>query len=181
MNNFDDLVSLDLHRLVEVLASQAPAEPDLEPGQWLGVVELLTMRLTEGFKDLPMELRGTCSVAFAHVLEKAVATGAIDHSESVIRRLNLSLDLLQRVPPSNHVDILDPGRLIELLLRELPMSAEEANVLSSDWRARSVTHMRRLRIVKNLLTPGLAIAKLAPGKGSESRLRSWGQVFPLLP
>lgn len=181
MNSFDYLVPLDLHCLVEVLASQASAEPELEAGQWLGVVELLTMRLVEGFADLPKELWGTSSVAFAHALEKAVATGVIDHNESVIRRLHLSLALLQRVPPSAQLDILDPGRLIDLLLRELPMSAEEASALSRDWSTRSIKEIRSLRAAKNLLSPGLAISKLVPGEGLELRLRSWEQVFPLLP
>ncbi|WP_085214294.1 hypothetical protein [Streptomyces sp. Amel2xC10] len=181
MNSFDDLTSLDLRSLAEVLASQAPAQAGLVPGQWLGVVELLTMRLTDGFGDLPTELWGTCSEAFGYALETAVASGAIDYRGSVIRRLNLSLALLQKVPPNAEIDVLNPVYLVDLLLQELPMSAEDARTLSADWRSLEISQIRLLRVAKNLVSPGLAISRLASGKEFDPRLKAWEEVLPLLP
>ncbi|MFD8965406.1 hypothetical protein ACFV0C_10435 [Streptomyces sp. NPDC059568] len=132
MNGSDDLASLDLRSRSEVLAAHALTGPELGRGQWLGVVELMTMRLTDECDSLSAESWATCSSAFAYALEAAVASDSIDQRESVIRRLNLSVSLLQRVPPNPEVDILNPGRLIDLLFQELPMSVEEARDLSVD-------------------------------------------------
>ncbi|QKW25042.1 hypothetical protein HUT11_02060 [Streptomyces seoulensis] len=181
MNSFDDLTSLDLRSLAEALASHAPTQAELVPGQWLGVVELLTMRLADGFGDLPTEHWGTCSAAFGYALETAVASGAIDSRESVIRRLNLSLALLQKVPPNAEFDVLDSGYLIDILFRELPMSAEEARTLSVDWRGLDISQIRLLRAAKNLVSPGLAISGMVSGKELDPRLKAWKEVLPSLP
>ena len=181
MNSFDDLTSLDLRSLAEVLASHAPAQAELVPGQWLGVVELLTMHLTDGFCDLPTELWSTCSEAFGYALETAVALGVIDYRECVIRRLNLALTLLQKAPLNAEFDVLNPDHMVDLLLQELPISAEETRALLVDWRSLGTSQIRLLRAVKNLVSPGLAISGLASGKGFESRLRAWEEILPLLP
>ncbi|MFF7402286.1 hypothetical protein [Streptomyces murinus] len=181
MNSFDDLASRDLRSLVEVLASHAPARSELVPVQWLGVVELLTTRLADGFGDLPTELQGTCLAAFGYALETAVASDAIDYRESVIRRLNLSLALLQKIPSNAESDVLDFGGLIDLLLQELPMSAEEARSLSTDWRSLDISQIRLLRAAKNLVAPGLAISRLVSGMNFDPRLKVWEEILPSLP
>ncbi|MFK4148381.1 hypothetical protein [Streptomyces sp. NPDC004065] len=181
MHSLEHLISLPLRRLAEALESCVPAEADLEPAQWLSVVELLTMRLDQGFVDLPTEYQRTCSAAFTRTLNNAVAVGAIDHHESVVRRLNLSLILLRRVPPSDQLEMLDSERLLSLLLREVPLSIEEARILSSDWRTRDIAEIRTLRRAKNLLSPGLAIAKLVSAEKMEPELKAWEQIFPMLP
>lgn len=181
MSSFDNVASLNLRSLAEVLASHTPTQAELAPGQWLGMVELLTMRLTDGFDELPTELWGTCSEAFDYALEIAVTSGAIDYHESVIRRLNLSLTLLQRVPPNTEFDFLNPGYLVDLLLQELPVSAEEVRAISPDWRHLDISQIRLLRAVKNLLTPGLAISRLASGKEFDQRLKEWEELLPSLP
>jgi hypothetical protein len=181
MNGLDDLTALDLQSLAEVLASHAPAQSDLAAGQWLGVVELLTMRLTQGFGDLSTEYWDMCSSAFGYTLDSAVASGAIDYRESLIRRMNLSLVLLQKNPPSTRVDLLNPDLLIGLLLPELPMSAEEAGTMSADWRSLDISQIRALRMAKNLVSPGLAIARLAFGEELDPRLEKWERILPSLP
>ncbi|MEU2134583.1 hypothetical protein [Streptomyces sp. NPDC018352] len=181
MNRFDDLASLDLRSLSEVLATHAPAVPGLGRGQWLGVVELMTMRLTDECGSLSAESWATCASALAYALEAAVASGAISRSESVIRRLNLSVALLERVPPNPEVDILNPGHLIDLLFQELPMSAEEARDWSVDWRGLDISQIRLLRLAKNLVSPALRLVKMAPGGEFDGRLKAWGEVFRSLP
>lgn len=181
MNGFDDLTALDLPSLAEVLASHAPARSDLAAGQWLGVVEFLTLRLTQGLGDPSTESWDVYSSAFGYALDSAVASGAIDHRESAIRRVNLSQVLLQKTPPNTRVNLLNPDLLIELLLQELPMSAEEAGILSADWRHLDIARIRALRIAKNLVSPGLAIARLVCDEELDPRLQEWERILPSLP
>ncbi|MER5275670.1 hypothetical protein ABT025_07920 [Streptomyces sp. NPDC002809] len=180
MIRLDDLTSLDLRSLSEVLAAHAPIVPDLGSGEWLGIVELMTMRLTDECSSLPVESWATCSLALAYALEAAVASGSIDQRESVIRRLNLSVALLRQVPANTEVDILNPGHLIDLLFQELPISSEETRDLSVDWRALDIAQIRTLRAVKNLVSPALSLARLAP-REIDGRLKAWEEVFPSLP
>ncbi|MFZ4266411.1 hypothetical protein [Streptomyces arboris] len=180
MNRLDELASLDLRSLSEVLAGHVPMVPELGRGQWLGVVELMTMRLTDECSPLPVESWATCSSALTYALEAALASGSIDQRESVIRRLNLSVALLQRVPPNAEIDILNPRYLIDLLFQELPMSAEEARSLSADWRALDIAQIRLLRTVKNLVSPALSLSRLAP-RDIDGRLKAWEDVFSSLP
>lgn len=181
MNRMDDLASLDLGSLSEVLAAHAPTVPELSRGQWLGVVELITMRLTDECGSLSAESRATCSLALAYALEAAMASGSIDERESVIRRLNLSVALLQRIPSNDATDILDPIHLIDLLFQALPMSIEEARDLSADWRALDIAQIRLLRSVKNLVSPALSLARLVCREDVDGRLKPWEEVFPSLP
>ncbi|MFE2728155.1 hypothetical protein [Kitasatospora sp. NPDC059327] len=153
----------------------------MDSGQWLGVVELLTMRLTGECGGLSAESWATCSRALAYALEAAVASGSIDHHETVIRRLNLSAALLQRVSPNVEVDILDPNRVIEIFLGEISMSAEEARDVSIDWRSRDIADIRRLRTAKGLVWPTLLAMHAAFGDEFDPRLKAWEVVFPSLP
>ncbi|MEU9496645.1 hypothetical protein AB0D73_33315 [Streptomyces sp. NPDC048215] len=180
MIGLDDLTSLDLRSLSEVLAAHAPRVPDLGSDQWLGVVELMTMRLTDECSSLPAESWATCSLALGYALDAAVALGSIDQRESVIRRLNLSVALLRQVPVSTEVDILNPGHLIDLLFQELPISSDEARDLSVEWRALDIAQIRILRAAKNLVSPALGLARLAP-REIDGRLEAWEEVFPSLP
>lgn len=181
MNRLDDLASLDLRSLSAVLAAHSPMVHELGRGQWLGVVELMTMRLTDECSSLSAESWVTCASALAYALEAAVASGSIDQRESVIRRLNLSVALLQWVPPNPEVDILNPGHQIDLLFQELPMSVEEARDLSADWRTLNIAKIRLLRAVKNLVSPALSLAKKVPEEDHDGRLKAWEEVFPSLP
>jgi hypothetical protein len=158
MSSFDELASLDLRALAEELASCRPATGELEPAQWLGIVELLTGCLVSDFETGPPELWSMYSGAFTYAIEAAMTSGIIDRRETVIRRLHLAASLLQKVPTSSEVELLDPARLIDLLVEELPMSADEARALSTDWRALDISDIRRLRAVKNLLSPALKIS-----------------------
>ncbi|GGK25362.1 hypothetical protein GCM10011583_66690 [Streptomyces camponoticapitis] len=181
MNRLDNLASLDLRSLSEILASRAPAVPELGRGEWLGVLELMTMRLTDECGSLSVESWVTCSLAHEYALEAAMVSGSIDQRESVIRRLHLSVALLQQVPPNAEVGILNPSHLLDLLFQELPMSAEEARDLSVDWRALDIGQIRLLRAVKNLISPALGLVRVVPREEGNGRLRAWEEVFPSLP
>ncbi|MBT2472817.1 hypothetical protein J7E97_34455 [Streptomyces sp. ISL-66] len=181
MTYLKDLALLDLRSLSEALASHSPAVSELPAGQWLGVVELLTLRLTDECADLPAESWVTCSNALAYTLEAAMNSGSIDHHESVIRRLNIAVSLFMKIPPNAEVDILDPTHLVDLLFQELPMSADQALGLAENWRSLDITQIRSLRAAKNLLSPALRLASLVPNEALDQRLKSWREVFPALP
>ncbi|QFZ72927.1 hypothetical protein GFH48_06300 [Streptomyces fagopyri] len=175
------MASLDLRSLSELLAAHTPTISELGRGQWLGVVELMMMRLTDECGSLSAESWATCSLALTYALEAAVASGSIDETESIIRRLNLSAALLQRIPSNSVVDILNPNHLIDLLFQELQMSVEEARERAIHWRALGIVQIRLLRTVKNLVSPALSLARVASREEVDGRLKAWEEVVPLLP
>lgn len=181
MCQLNDLLGLDLGPLSETLAAGVPAQSELNAGEWLGVVEAVTLRLSEGVSDLSTEQLATCSIALEYSLEAAMASGAINRRESAIRRLHISGVLLQQVPPVPTIDILSPDYLMSLLLQELPMSVEEARVLTVNWRELDISQIRDLRAVKNLLSPGLTLIRLFPNWRFVEDLRPWEEIFPSLP
>lgn len=178
---FDDLISLDLRSLSDSLAAGFPASSRMSAGEWLGVVEAITLHLSEGSGDLSREQLATCATALAYALDAAMASGAIDHRETVIRRLHLCGVLLRQVSPDPTIEIVNPDYLVSLLLQALSVSPEEASALASNWRSLDISQIRELRAVKNLLSPGLALVHLFPDRGFVEHLRPWEGVFPSLP
>jgi hypothetical protein len=57
----------------------------------------VTARLVDECVGLPDATWTTCSAALGHALHAAAASGLIDHRESVIRRVNLSVALLHQI------------------------------------------------------------------------------------
>ncbi|WP_461036962.1 hypothetical protein [Streptomyces mayteni] len=183
MPTFEELAASGTRELAETLAARRPAVSELTPGEWLGIVQLFTQRLTDEAEaeDLSGVPWGSRTTAFAHVLDSAVASGAITHRESVVRRLNASSALLRRFPPDEDVDLLDPGHLVDLLLGELPLSVAEARELSYQWPQREIEVIRLLRRAKLLLSPVVALMKVLPEEYRDDRLAEWEAVFPSLP
>ncbi|GAB3925324.1 hypothetical protein GCM10029976_018400 [Kribbella albertanoniae] len=181
MNQFDDLVALDPVSLSETLVSQRPTVAELSKGEWLGVVELLTARLANEVLPVSTDRWLTYLGALAYALDSAVASGAIDQRECLIRRLNLAVALREQAPPSTGDATLDPSVLIDLLFEELPISAEQARDMSTNWRALDVAQIRTLRSVKNLMSPALALATALPAAEVDPRFKVWREVFPSLP
>ncbi|MDH6116065.1 hypothetical protein ABH930_002072 [Kitasatospora sp. GAS204A] len=181
MSDLDQLVPLDLRELVDRLAARDPAVSELGTGQWRAVVELLTIRLTDGCANLRPDFWASCSAAFGYALDAAVAAGEMEHGETVVRRLNLTAALLRRVPEDPDVDLLDAHRVVEVFLRETPVSIAEAQEAVVDWHTRDIAALRRLRAAKNLLVPTLAILHAVGGCEGDERLTAWAAVLPTLP
>ncbi|MFC8453853.1 hypothetical protein [Kitasatospora sp. NPDC057223] len=177
----DKLAELDLRELAEALGARTLGVSELGPGQWLGVVELLTLRLTDECDQLSVESWATCSRALAYTLEAAVDSGSIDHHEAVVRRLNLSAALLRRFPPNMEIDLLNPNRVVEVFFGEISMSTEEAREKSVDWRNQDIADIRRLRIARGLVWPTLLAVHAAFGDEFDPRLKEWEDIFPSLP
>lgn len=179
--NLDRLVKLDLQALSASLAAGIPAVSELGAGQWRSLVELLTMRLTTDCRELQAGSWDDYSAALGYALDAAMSSGDLSRTEAVLRRLNLSAALLHRVPPDQNVDLLNPQRVVELFLREAPMSAEQAKELSVGWRSLGIEDIRRLRAAKNLLSPTLEAVRAVPETEFDARLKLWEAVLPQLP
>jgi hypothetical protein len=181
MTSFQSLTSLSLRQLSELLAAHTPDPALLGPNEWLGVVQLLTQRLTKQPDLLTQEDWARSTAALDYVFHAAITSGAIDNNEVVIRRINLSAALLQVVSPSVEIDILNPDATIELLLRKIPMSVDEARRLVVNWRSLEIAKIRQLRLIKNLLSPALLIKRTLPEHKFDTQLTAWESIFPSLP
>ncbi|PJI95129.1 hypothetical protein [Luteimicrobium subarcticum] len=181
MTDIRTLEALGLTDLVTALSTDALAAAVPRPEEWWSVVELVTARMEDEFPGLPTGSRAAAAQAFDSVLDAAVAGGAIDGQERLVRRLNLTLALLRRIPPEPGSALVDPDEAVRTVLDALPMRAEEASDLASRWRTLDVQQIRALRRLKNVLSPGLAIAGLASANEARRRLEAWADVLPALP
>jgi hypothetical protein len=172
----DDLYQLGLDDLCRALTTD---EPPATAGRELGVVQRLTLLITTASPTPSAEILSRCNDAFYRALELAVAAGAIDHYETVVRRLNLTGALLQRRQPDDAVELLSPRHAIDLFLHEVPLSAARAEELSVDWHGLDIADIRLLRQAKNLATPAVAVAKALGDAGAEMEL--WASILPQLP
>lgn len=167
----------DLRNLMAVLLSHDPGVLSVEPEEWLALVELLTVRMTEECLGLQAHEWKICGAAIERVFCSAEASGVITRQEASIRKLNLSVALLKRVPPDPEIEVLNPDAAINLLLRELPISIEDARDMASRWRELDIEQIRRLRLVKNLLSPILGSDQFL----KDARVVAWVDVVLLLP
>ncbi|MEU6154514.1 hypothetical protein ABZ816_31445 [Actinosynnema sp. NPDC047251] len=119
--------------------------------------------------------------AYDYAVDTAIAAGDFDHREKTYRALHLSSDLLGQVPPNPDVELLDPHRMTDVLIRELPMPVEQARALAKRWMTLERSEILRLRIAKDFLRPGLKLAHRAYGEQLPEPLKSWEDVFPSLP
>jgi hypothetical protein len=181
MTTLQELTSLDARHLSQLLTASDLDLSDMGEGGWLTVVQLLTSRLTEECEVLSADDWMIGSAAIEYALVRAEVVGYIDHDESVIRRLNLTAALLQRVSPNGDVEILDPRRMYQTFTEAVPFSAEEARSLSADWRTLDVSIIRRLRLAKNLVSPMLVAKRVLADDGLVGDMDAWEEVFPLLP
>src|SRR5215469_9345031 len=158
MMTLQDLTSLDGRQLARWLVAQPAASlAELRRSELLAVVELLTSRLTAESQAFSADDWRAGSEAVDLVLAAAEAAGSIEPNESVIRRLNLSAALLQRVLPQEDIPILDLNRIRMYFAKAVPMSPGQARDLASDWQSRDVPVVRQLRFAKNLVTPMLLV------------------------
>ncbi len=177
----NDLAKLDLRSLATRLAAGSPARSELGTQEWLAVVQLLTARVTDDAVELSRQDWSLVARAYDYAVDTAIAAGDFDHREKTSRALHLSSALLRKVPPNPDIELLDPHRMTELLIRELPMPVEQARAQAGHWMTLERPEMLRLRIAKEFLRPGLYLAHRAHGEHLPEPLESWEEVFPSLP
>lgn len=181
MVSSNDLFALDLRSIATRLAAGSPAQSELVTQEWLAVVQLLSSRILNNATELPPEDWPLVMRAYDYAVDTAISAGDFDHTEKIYRALHLSADLLRKVPPNPDIELLDPRRMTDLLLRELPMPVEQARAQAEHWLTLERPEIFRLRIAKVFLRPGLYLAHRAHGEQLPEPLKSWEEVFPSLP
>ena len=178
MTPADPVTPADLSKLgFRELAEALPGPSGLAPHEWLWLVGALATRAIREAETLAGDDWPAASRAILLALGKAESAGGIDRPEYVVRRLNLTAALLDRVGADPGVPIRDPRAALALLFDNLPVSPAEAGRLAPRWRELPAPEILRLRIAKNLLTPGRAIGAHAP----DPRVDAWSEVYPSLP
>jgi hypothetical protein len=181
MSRFREIAYLDLPAMSSLLAEGEPPVDALDPQEWLGVAFQITAHVLAADADAePRDWAVRCR-AIEHAAHAVHATGLEDDAAHLTRRLNASGAMLARTQPRGDVELLDPEAMLDRLFRSLPMTADEARGRAAHWRDLPLPQVLELRKVKNLLTPGLAIARLAPVPRFEGDVDTWGAVRPLLP
>lgn len=181
MTTVTELAALDLPALSSLLAAGEPPADALEPQEWLGVAfRITTLVLEAGAHAEPSDWAVRCR-AVEHAAHAVHTTGLEDDLAHLTRRLNASAAMLARTRPRGDVELLDPGAMLDRLFRSLPMTPDEARRRAAHWTDLPRPEVLELRNVKNLLTPGLAIARFAPVPRFEADVRAWDAVRPLLP
>lgn len=181
MTDSNELARLDLRSLATRLATGSPAQSELGTQEWLAVVQLLTTRILRDAVELSTDDWGLVAQAYAYAVDTAIAAGDFDHREKTYRALHLSSNLLRQVPANPDIELLDPHRMTELLIRELPMPVEQARAQAEHWTTLERSEILALRIAKEFLRPGLYLAHRAYGEHLPEPLNSWERVFPSLP
>ncbi|MEU4560531.1 hypothetical protein AB0F72_19305 [Actinoplanes sp. NPDC023936] len=177
---FDELIRVPLPVLAGWLLS-ADAEPgSLDAQQWRGLTEVFTAELTAEAARVPPPDWPRLSDAYTRLLDRAQQAAALDRHECAVRRLNLTSALLHTVAPDQHVGLLDPAASVHIFFDAVAMSPADAHRLADAPGTLAVNDMRRLRAVKNLLQPLLAVKPLLDAEAAR-RLTDWERVYPALP
>ena len=177
---FQEIAGFDRPALVAWLTSPGPAAAVLPPQAWLGIVQSLTLRLTDEAEQVPTTEWPACSAAYDAALDHATRAGGIDGHEAAVRRLNLTGVLLSRVPADPSIPLLAPGRALEVFRSAVSMSAAEAAELAADWRGLSLPRIRRLWRDMGLAGSIMWIRPMVDDPELNAELDAWAQVKLLM-
>lgn len=170
MATLAELAALDLPALSGLLAAGEPPVGALDPPEWLGVAFRINALVLAADADAePRDWAVRCR-AVEHAAAAVHATGLEDDVAHLTRRLNAGAAMLTRTHPRADVELLDPDAMLDRLFRSLPMTADEARRRAEHWRDLPRSEVLDLRKVKNLLTPGLTIARHAPVQRFEAEV-----------
>lgn len=157
----------------------SPAEVStLSEGQWRSLVELVTHRVQTECSGFGAEDWRRCGDAYVGLLARAVAAGAYSPHEALVRRLNLTAVCLRDGSVAGGRTALQDAELaVTLAVDALPDDVPAVLVAATRWRDLPRTEILRLRRVKNVLTPTLAIA----ARSADRRVEPWKAVYDELP
>ncbi|MDT5025583.1 MAG: hypothetical protein QOE61_2009 [Micromonosporaceae bacterium] len=173
---FEDLVRMDLRSLVSWLRSESNTA-NLGQQESRGLVESFSSRLVDEVEHIaPNEWNG-----FADALDRAMLSADLDRIEWAIRRLNLMSALIAAIGPSSEYSLRNPNAAVAVFLDALPMEFNEASVLVVNWRQASREDIRRLRSIKNLLTPLVNIESLISDAVGKETIGKWMTLLDQLP
>lgn len=173
---FEDLVRMDLRSLATWLRSES-STASLGQQESRGLLEVFASRLLEEADGIyPDEWEG-----LADALDRAMLSAGLDRTESAIRRLNLMSALVTAVGPSSAYSLRNPNAAVAIFLDALPMEFNEASVLVVNWRRASRQNIRRLRSIRNLLTPLVDTEGLISDAAGKETIGKWMTLLDQLP
>lgn len=181
MSDLNRLAAMTATQLSGLFATPETLPSDMHGGDWLAVVQLLTARLTEEAESLSGEELNLGAAALDTALRRAEQAGGVDHNEVAIRQLNLASALLRLRGPNPDVVLLNPQRMYDLFSETVPLSTAQMRELPANWRTLDIAAIRRLRLVKNLLVPMVAVGPILAEAGFAEDVRVWEEALPLLP
>lgn len=181
MTDLNRLAGLTTTGLTHLFATPQTAPADMERGDWLAAVQLLTARLTQEAESLSAAQLNSGVEVLGGLLDHAEQIGGIGHDEVVIRRLHLTAALFDRRGSDPDVALLDAQQMYELFLGAVPFTLAQVRGFPADWRTLDIDTMRRLRLVKNLLTPLLGAKSFLAEAGLGDEVSAWEEMMPRLP
>lgn len=181
MTDLNRLAGLTATELTLLFATPQTAPADMGHGDWLAVVQLLTARLTQEAKSLSVTELNRGVEVLGGLLDQAEQVGGINHDEVVIRRLHLTTALFDRRGSDPDVVLLDPRQMYELFLGAVPFTLARVREFPADWRTLDIGTVRRLRLMKNLLTPLLGAKSHLAEAGLGEEVSAWEEIMPRLP
>ncbi len=173
---FEDLVRMDLQSLAAWLRSENNTA-NLRQQERRGLVEVFASRLVDEVESITPDRWN----ALAESLDKAMASADLDRTERATRRLNLMSALITAVGPSSEYSLRNPDAAVAIFLGALPMEFNEASALVVNWPQASREDIRRLRAIKNLLTPIVGVEGLISNGTGRETIGKWMTLLVQLP
>jgi hypothetical protein len=181
MMTLQDLSLLDGRHLARLVAQPQEVLTELRKSELLGLIELLTFRLTVDNETFSSDDWAIASKAVDEVFATAEDAEIISRNESALRRLNLSAAILKNFYPCECISLLNPHHMHTIFMGTMPISLNDARSLAPDWRSRDISVIRQLRLVKNLVKPMLYVSRTMFDEATAAELNSWEEILPLLP
>jgi hypothetical protein len=177
MTDFDSLVSKDRNDLVRCCLAGGDEVAGFTGQEHLALLAVLTKKIRAEAAEVPKAEWADLVRAYDMVLSMT----PYDLFDTVAHRFNLMSVLLRSLPPRTGVSLLDPDAAARLFLDVLPMSREEAVRLSADWQREDIADIRRLRWIKNMLTPLKRFSHLIGDQDLAARVAEWIELRDRLP
>jgi hypothetical protein len=174
-------LSADLQGMADLILFPDFTCDSLEVQEWLSVIELLGARIVDAADSLADHELGRSSQVYVKLIELAMDVRVIDQQEVACRILNLSSVLLSDMTTDARVALLSPRFASEIFAKSVPLSLDETARLTGIWRELDVDDIRRLRGVKNLLSPMLRIKESVGNWELPDCLNEWEVLYPKLP
>ncbi|NYI07234.1 hypothetical protein [Allostreptomyces psammosilenae] len=165
---------------VEATVEQARSAPSTAPNNWW-----------EGVRSLAVgRYQTTDTLAGVRVLWGRVAIAAIHGKRDSLNleplvwgaeEANVRSYLIRYLGPDSSDSMLDPDALCGEMLGMIDALPAEVERSVDEWKTRDRGAILRMRRIKNLLTPLMAVREHVGDRGLRERLDEWASLVPRLP
>jgi hypothetical protein len=177
MSLFESLREADLNALSGWLVSNQAKLVELGHQERLGLLEALTARIMAAADQIDEHDWIRVARAFDVALEMS-ADGDIPNAT---RTLNLMSVLFRVRGPRFDIPLLNPDHGAEIFFRASELEIPDARRLALRWSEQSLDDIRRLRNIKNMVTPLVSFVDQLSDPQTKARVYEWGALLPQLP